>query len=46
MASALTVDGAVRDSDLGEVMKYLSTWSSRRTPGPILGGISILGSRS
>jgi hypothetical protein len=46
MLVALMVDSVERDVDLGEVMSAISQRSSRRTPGPILRGLSILGGRS
>src|SRR5258705_13418268 len=41
MLLAVTVDDAERESDFEGVINDLSTWSSRRTPGPILRGLSI-----
>jgi hypothetical protein len=40
MLVALMVDSVERDVDLGEVMSAISQRSSRRTPGPILRGLS------
>jgi hypothetical protein len=42
MVVALTVDGAVRESDLVEVITPVSP-SSMRKQGPIRRGLSILG---